>query len=125
MTEYKKVAFEVDRLIEAATNGEKTLEDIVANSRFSAAEIRDSMQIKTKEESKIYFEIALRLDVSPFWLMGYDVPKQQTAEERKFREALLALDEMVDRPALLEVVLRMCGFSKEEVQNALGDSADV
>lgn len=114
MSNHRKVAFEADRLIEVLFDGTKTLEDIAANTQWSADQLRSFLCPATKEDSMALFEAALRLNVSPLWLMGYDVPQQQTEYEQKLGKMLFVTDEMAARPSLFDIVLRMSGLSNNE-----------
>lgn len=118
MSERRKVAYEADRLFEALFGDAKAIESFAAANHRSIDFLRETMQPSNREDYLALFEAALRLDVSPFWVMGYDVPKHQTEEEKNFKRMLLLLDEMSGRPNLLEIVLRMAGFSKEEILEA-------
>ena len=112
-SEYRKVAFEADRIVEAIFGDTTTLEDVAAKTQWSAEQLREYLRVTTREDCLALFEMALRLDVSPFWLMGYDAPKQQAEYERRLKKMLFAADEAASRPELLEVLLRMSGLSDE------------
>lgn len=113
MSDHRKVAFEADRLIEVLFGGEKTLEDIAATTPWSAEQLRGFFSPATKEDSMALFEAALRLNVSPLWLMGYDAPQQQTEYEQKLGKMLFVTDKMAERPTLLDIISRMSTLSDD------------
>ena len=116
MSEYNKVAYEADRFIEALYGGKQSIEEFVLGKQTSVEQLREAMTPKSREDYMNLFELALRLDVSPFWLMGYDAPKEQTEYEVKLGKMLLAVDKMAVSPRLLEAMLRVSGLSKEDLQ---------
>lgn len=116
MPEYNKIAYEADRFVEALYGGKQSIEEFASERQKSVEQLREMMTPKSQEDYMSLFELALRLKVSPFWLMGYDAPKEQTEYEVRLRKMLLAVDKMAGSPRMLEAMLRMSGISKEDLQ---------
>lgn len=123
MFENGEVAFAADRIIEVLCGGTMTIEAFAAKTPWSIDELRKKMYPSTKEERMGLIALAKHYNVSPRWLMGYDVPKQQSEEEKKLYMMTDIVGELANKPALLEIVLRMSGISKEEAQSILNDSS--
>ena len=115
MSEYNKVAYEADRFVEAISGGKQSIEEFVSGKSTSVEQLREVMTPKSREDYMSLFDLALRLNVSPFWLMGYDAPKEQTEYEAKLRKMLLAVDKMAKSPRMLEAMLHLIGLSEEDL----------
>lgn len=117
MLENSKVSFAADRIIDVLFGGTTTVDAIAAKTPWSVDELREKMNPSTKEDRMAIVALGNRFNVSPRWLMGYDVPKQQTEEEKKLYMMMDTINVLANKPpVVLELVLRMSGISKEEVQ---------
>ena len=66
------------------------------------------------------YKIALTLDVNEAWLMGYDVPKERTAGQKKNDDLAAIIVNMRQRPELIEFMSKVLELSPEQFSNVDG-----
>lgn len=69
---------------------------------------------KTKPKADRIFIISKVLGVSEAWLLGYDVPKNRTAEQKKNDDLVLVIAKMKKDPEFFEVVSDLASLSTAE-----------
>lgn len=82
MTEEKKARLQ-DRLGEAISDAGMRPIELSEKTGIPKSMLSYYMNGKTKPKADRLYKIAQALDVSEAWLLGYDVPKQRSAENKK------------------------------------------
>jgi transcriptional regulator with XRE-family HTH domain len=79
----KVTATIAQRLREALTASGKKQADLVRETGLDRGSISSYLSGKYEPKQKAIYKMARALDVSESWLMGYDVPKYRTADQKK------------------------------------------
>lgn len=75
---------------------------------------------KTKPKADRIYIICKELDVSEAWLLGYDVPKNKTVEQKKNTEIVQYVNKMRKDPEFFEVVSMLAELPAGEYQSIKG-----
>ena len=82
---------------------------------------------KTKPKADRIYTISQALNVSEAWLLGYDVPKNRTAEQKKNDDLVKVIAKLRQDPDFFEVVSILASLEPAEYESikhilsALGD----
>ena len=82
---------------------------------------------KTKPKADRIFVISQALGVSEAWLLGYDVPKNRTAEQKKNDDLVQVIAKLRKDPDFFEVVSKLASLppaeyaSIKQILSALGN----
>jgi transcriptional regulator with XRE-family HTH domain len=79
----KQVATIADRLKEALSAAGKKQVDLVRDLGLDKGAVSSYLSGKYEPKQNAIYRIAQYLDISEVWLLGYDVPKQRTADQKK------------------------------------------
>lgn len=79
----KPVATIADRLREALDAAGKKQADLVRDLGLDRGSVSSYLSGKYEPKQKAIYKMAQYLDVSESWLLGYDVPKHRTADQKK------------------------------------------
>ena len=79
----KPIATIADRLREALTAAGKKQADLVRDTGLDRGSVSSYLSGKYEPKQKAIYKMAQYLDVSEAWLLGYDVPKHRTADQKK------------------------------------------
>ncbi len=75
---------------------------------------------KTKPKSDRIYSISKVLGVSEAWLLGYDVPKNRTAEQKKNDDLVLVIAKLRKDPEFFEVVSMLASLPAAEYESVKG-----
>lgn len=82
---------------------------------------------KTKPKADRIYKISQALNINEAWLLGYDVPKNRTAEAKKNDDLVQVIAKLREDPDFFEVVSMLAGLKPAEYESiknilsALGD----
>lgn len=79
----KPVATIPQRLREALDSAGKKQADLVRETGLDRGSISSYLSGKYEPKQKAIYKMAQALDVSEAWLLGYDVPKARTPDQKK------------------------------------------
>ena len=79
----KPIATIADRLREALDAAGKKQVDLVRDIGLDRGSVSSYLSGKYEPKQKAIYKMAQYLDVSEAWLLGYDVPKHRTADQKK------------------------------------------
>jgi transcriptional regulator with XRE-family HTH domain len=79
----KKTATIADRLREALDAAGKKQVDLVRDLGLDRGAVSSYLSGKYEPKQKAIYKMAQYLDVSEAWLLGYEVPKHRTADQKK------------------------------------------
>lgn len=100
----KKVAELQDRLREAlADNGMRPIE-LAEQVEIPKSMVSYYLSGKNVPKADRVYKIAAALGVTEAWLMGYDVPKSRTAEQKKNDSLVKVIAQLRKDPEFFEVV---------------------
>lgn len=80
---YKKAASTAERLREALDAAGKKQADLVRDTGLDRGAVSSYLAGKYEPKQMAAHKMAKALDVSEMWLLGYDVPRERTAEQKK------------------------------------------
>ena len=69
---------------------------------------------KTKPKADRIYKISQALNVNEAWLLGYDVPKSRTAEQKKNDDLVQVIAKLRKDPDFFEVVSMLASLQPEE-----------
>lgn len=75
---------------------------------------------KTKPKSDRIYSISKVLGVSEAWLLGYDVPKNRTAEQKKNDDLVSVIAKLRKDPEFFEVVSMLAGLPADQYESIKG-----
>jgi transcriptional regulator with XRE-family HTH domain len=79
----KHVSTIADRLREALDSAGKKQVDLVRDLGLDRGAVSSYLSGKYEPKQKAIYKMAQYLDVSESWLLGFDVPKYRTADQKK------------------------------------------
>ena len=79
----KPIATIADRLREALSAAGKKQADLVRDVGLDRGSVSSYLSGKYEPKQKAIYKMAQYLDVSEAWLLGYDVPKHRTVDQKK------------------------------------------
>ena len=79
----KPIASIADRLREALDAAGKKQADLVRDVGLDRGAVSSYLSGKYEPKQKAIYKMAQYLDVSESWLLGYDVPRHRTADQKK------------------------------------------
>ena len=72
---------------------------------------------KTKPKADRIYKISQALNVSEAWLLGYDVPKSRTAEQKKNDDLVQVIAKLRNDPDFFEVVSVLASLKPAEYES--------
>lgn len=102
------------RLREALTASGKKQADVVRETGLDRGAVSSYLSGKYEPKQKAIYKMAKALDVSEAWLMGYDVPKTRTAEQKKNDDLVQVIAKLRKDPDFFEVVSMLAGLKPDE-----------
>jgi transcriptional regulator with XRE-family HTH domain len=75
---------------------------------------------KTKPKSDRIYSISKVLGVSEAWLLGYDVPKNRTVEQKKNDDLVSVIAKLRKDPEFFEVVSMLAGLPADQYESIKG-----
>lgn len=102
------------RLREALDAAGKKQIDLVRETGLDRGAISSYLSGKYEPKQKAIYKMALALDVNEAWLMGYDVPKNRTATQKKNDDLVQVIAKLRNDPDFFEVVSMMASLPPAE-----------
>ena len=87
-----------NRLIEAMRINNVKAADLARSTGLSKAQISQYVNGVYEAKQKALYKLAVALNVSPVWLMGKDVSKERTDDEKKSQREIL--EEIYDKETI-------------------------
>lgn len=103
-----------DRLKEALAIRQMKAVDLVEASGVPKSAISFYLAGKSKPKADRLYVIARVLDVSEAWLLGYDVPMNRTAEQKKNDDLVQVVAKLRKDPDFFEVVSLLAGLDQAD-----------
>ena len=113
MTKERKAELK-DRLQEAIDMAGMRPIDLCDKTGIPKSMLSYYLNGKTKPKADRLHIIAQALDVSEAWLLGYDVPKSRTAEQKRNDELVQVIAKLRKDPEFFEVVSKLASLSPAE-----------
>ena len=110
----KPIASISQRLREALDATGKKQADLVRETGLDRGAISSYLSGKYEPKQKAIFKMAQALDVSEAWLLGYDVPKKRTAEQKKNDDLVQVIAKLRKDPEFFEVVSKLASLPAAE-----------
>ena len=104
MKEKKRVASTPDRLREAMHAADKKQIELATETGLSHSTISRYLSGKVEPRQEAIIKLAKALDVSEWWLWGYDVPKARTAEHKKNDQLVSIVKQFRADPEFSDIV---------------------
>ena len=111
---YKKVASTATRLREALAAAGKKQADLVRDTGLDRGAISSYLSGKYEPKQTATHKMAQALGVSEMWLVGYDVPKERTAEQKKNDDLVQVIVKLRSDPDFFEVVSILAGLKPDD-----------
>ena len=102
------------RLREALDFTGKKQADLVRETGLDRGSISSYLSGKYEPKQKAIYKMAQALDVSEAWLLGYDVPKDRTAEQKKNDDLVQVIAKLRKDPDFFEVVTKLAGLPSDK-----------
>lgn len=103
-----------DRLKEALAIRQMKAVDLVEASGVPKSAISFYLAGKSKPKADRLYILARVLDVSEAWLLGYDVPMNRTAEQKKNDDLVQVVAKLRKDPDFFEVVSLLAGLDQAD-----------
>lgn len=103
-----------DRLKEALETSNMRATDLVEATGVPKSAISFYLAGKSKPKADRLYTIARALGVSEAWLLGYDVPKNRTAEQKKNDDLVQVIAKLRKDPDFFEVVSKLASLPAAE-----------
>ena len=102
------------RLREALDSSGKKQADLVRETGLDRGSISSYLSGRYEPKQKAIYKMALALGVSEAWLLGYDVPKNRTAEQKKNDDLVQVIAKLRSDPEFFEVVSKLASLPTAE-----------
>ena len=99
-----------------AARGKKQI-DLVQATGVNKSTVSRYLRGEREPKQSALFKIANLLEVSEAWLLGYDVPMERTAEQKKNDDLVQVIAKLRKDPEFFEVVSILAGLPSEEYDN--------
>lgn len=116
MKEGKKAELK-DRLAEALSTAGKRPIELSEATGIPKSMISYYLNGKTKPKADRIYKISQALNVSEAWLLGYDVPKNRTAEQKKNDDLVQVIAKLRKDPEFFEVVSMLASLKPAEYES--------
>jgi transcriptional regulator with XRE-family HTH domain len=110
----KPITTIAQRLKEALIASGKKQADLVRETGLDRGAVSSYLSGKYEPKQKAIYKLAKALDVSEAWLMGYDVPKTRTPEQKANDQLVTLVTKMRQDPDFFEVVSMLASLRPEE-----------
>lgn len=104
MNEKQRVASTPDRLREAMQAAEKKQIELATETGLSHSTISRYLSGKVEPRQDAIIKLARALNVSEWWLWGYDVPKARTSEHKKNDQLVSIVKQFRADPEFSDIV---------------------
>ena len=102
------------RLREALEAAGKKQADLVRETGLDRGAISSYLSGKYEPKQKAIYKMSVALNVSEAWLLGYDVPKNRTAEQKKNDDLVQVIAKLRKDPEFFEVVSKLASLPPAE-----------
>ena len=110
----KPIASIPQRLREALAATGKKQADLVRETGLDRGSISSYLSGRYEPKQKAIHKMALALNVSEAWLLGYDVPKSRTTEQKKNDDLVQVIAKLRNDPDFFEVVSKLASLPPAE-----------
>ena len=110
----EKVATAAARIQEAMADADKKAADIVEATGIPKSTMSRYLSGAYEPKSKAAYKIAQYLGVAEMWLLGYDVPRERTAVQKKNDAIVDVVTKLRSDPDFFEVVNSLAELSPAE-----------
>ena len=114
MKETKRVASTSERIREAMKNAGKKQIDIAKETGLSHSSISRYLSGQMEPKQKAVALIAKALNVSEWWLWGYEAPRTRTPEQKKNDALVDVIKQLRVDPDFFDVVSQLAELPAEE-----------
>lgn len=102
------------RLREALELSGKKQADLVRETGLDRGSISSYLSGRYEPKQKAIYKMALALDVSEAWLLGYDVPKTRTVEQKKNDDLVQVIVKLRNDPKFFNIVSMLAELPDEQ-----------
>lgn len=110
----KRISTTAERLREALERSGKKQADLVRATGLDRGSVSSYLAGKYEPKQKAVYKIAAFLDVSEMWLLGYDVPMERTAEQKKNDDLVRLIALLRKYPDLLDTAIKLSELPAED-----------
>lgn len=110
----KPIATIADRLREALSAAGKKQADLVRDVGLDRGSVSSYLSGKYEPKQKAIYKMAQYLDVSESWLLGYDVPKHRTADQKKNDQLARLIGKMRSDSDFYNTVLALSELNEKQ-----------
>ncbi len=114
MKEMQRVASTPDRLQEAMSTANKKQIELAAETGLNHSTISRYLSGKVEPRQEAIIKLAKALNVSEWWLWGYDVPMSRTPEQKKNDAIVGVVSRLRADPDFFEVVSLLADLPAEQ-----------
>lgn len=107
MKEMERVATTPERLQEAMASAGKKQIDLAHETGLSHSTISRYLSGRVEPRQEAIIKLAVALNVSEWWLWGYDVPMSRTQEQKKNDDLVMVIARLRKDPDFFEVVCKL------------------
>lgn len=107
MKDMERVSTPSDRLKEAMLASNKRQIDLAQTTGLNHSTISRYLAGSVEPRTKAIIKLAAALNVSEWWLWGYDVPMRRTAEQKKNDALVGVVSKLRNDPDFFEVVTQL------------------
>lgn len=110
----KRISTTAERLREALTRSGKKQADLVRATGLDRGSVSSYLAGKYEPKQTAVYKMATFLDVSEMWLLGYDVPMERTAEQKKNDDLVRLIALLRKYPDLLDTAIKLSELPAED-----------
>ena len=110
----ERAATIAERLNEALRLRDKKQIDLVQATGVNKSTVSRYLRGEREPKTPALYKLALFLNVSEAWLLGYNVPMERTAEQKKNDDLVQVIAKLRKDPEFFEVVSILAGLPQEE-----------
>lgn len=110
----KPIASIAQRLREGLDYAGKKQADLVRETGLDRGSISSYLSGRYEPKQKAIYKMALALDVSEAWLLGYDVPKERSPEAKKNDQLVTLITKMRKDPKFFNIVSKLSELPDEQ-----------
>lgn len=114
MEEYEKIAETKDRLAEAMALVGKKQADLARETGLNRATISRYLSGEVVPRSDATHKLARCLNVSEFWLWGFDVPRVRAANQKKNDDLVMVIAQLRKDAEFFDVVQLLAALPPEQ-----------
>lgn len=106
-----------ERLREAMAAADKKAVDLARDAGLSHSTISRYLSGAVEPRQEAVIKLAAALDVSEWWLWGYDVPRTRTPEQKKNDHLVKVIVQLRSDPEFFDVVSALADLPAEQYES--------